>query len=219
MKSATLIPIDNQAVTRTQEILKRTVMFTDIDQFITMYNMNLLSGSNSSVATAAQALIDNFTNLTRLNGKFILKSETETAIEDTIQLLNNWKTLIKLKRIANLMIEEEYDLDSTKIVFSDDNPGKPYVAILDIEGKETLEKYWASEKITNKTADFANNILLNPFIHSYNEDGTACYFLIEDIIDIDDSFILDIQQEIIKNSIKDDTTNQSNDYTELMEEY
>lgn len=219
MKSATLIPIDNQAVTRTQEILKRTVMFTDIDQFITMYNMNLLSGSNSSVATAAQALIDNFTNLTRLNGKFILKSETETAIEDTIQLLNNWKTLIKLKRIANLMIEEEYDLDSTKIVFSDDNPGKPYVAILDIEGKETLEKYWASEKITNKTADFANNILLSPFIHSYNEDGTACYFLIEDIIDIDDSFILDIQQEIIKNSIKDDTTNQSNDYTELMEEY
>lgn len=219
MKSATLIPIDNQAVTRTQEILKRTVMFTDIDQFITMYNMNLLSGSNSSVATAAQALIDNFTNLTRLNGKFILKSETETAIEDTIQLLNNWKTLIKLKRIANLMIEEEYDLDSTKIVFSDDNPGKPYVSILDIEGKETLEKYWASEKITNKTADFANNILLSPFIHSYNEDGTACYFLIEDIIDIDDSFILDIQQEIIKNSIKDDTTNQSNDYTELMEEY
>lgn len=219
MKSATLIPIDNQAVTRAQEILKRTVMFTDIDQFITMYNMNLLSGSNSSVATAAQALIDNFTNLTRLNGKFILKSETETAIEDTIQLLNNWKTLIKLKRIANLMIEEEYDLDSTKIVFSDDNPGKPYVSILDIEGKETLEKYWASEKITNKTADFANNILLSPFIHSYNEDGTACYFLIEDIIDIDDSFILDIQQEIIKNSIKDDTTNQSNDYTELMEEY
>ena len=93
------------------------------------------------------------------------------------------------------------------------------MAIWDIEGKETLEKYWASEKITNKTADFANNILLSPFIHSYNEDGTACYFLIEDIIDIDDSFILDIQQEIIKNSIKDDTTNQSNDYTELMEEY
>lgn len=219
MKSATLIPIDNQAVTRTQEVLKKTVMFTDIDQFITMYNMNLLSGSNSAVATAAQALIDNFSNLTRLNGKFILKSETETAIEDTIQLLTNWKTLIKLKRIASLMIEEEYDFDTTKIVFSDDNPGKPYVSTLNVEGDETLEKYWASEKITNRTSDFANNILLRPFVHSYNEEGTACYFLIEDIIDIDDSFILDIQQEIIKNSIKGDTTNQSNDYTELMEEY
>ncbi len=219
MKSATLIPIDNQAVTRAQEVLKRTVMFTDIDQFITMYNMNLLSGSNSAVATAAQALIDNFSNLTRLNGKFILKSETETAIEDTIQLLTNWKTLIKLKRIASLMIEEEYDFDTTKIVFSDDNPGKPYVSTLNVEGDETLEKYWASEKITNRTSDFANNILLRPFVHSYNEEGTACYFLIEDIIDIDDSFILDIQQEIIKNSIKGDTTNQSSDYTELMEEY
>lgn len=219
MKSATLIPIDNQAVTRAQEVLKKTVMFTDIDQFITMYNMNLLSGSNSAVATAAQALIDNFSNLTRLNGKFILKSETETAIEDTIQLLTNWKTLIKLKRIASLMIEEEYDFDTTKIVFSDDNPGKPYVSTLNIEGDETLEKYWASEKITNRTSDFANNILLRPFVHSYNEEGTACYFLIEDIIDIDDSFILDIQQEIIKNSIKGDTTSQSSDYTELMEEY
>ena len=219
MKSATLIPIDNQAVRRAQEVLKKTVMFTDIDQFITMYNMNLLSGSNSAVATAAQALIDNFSNLTRLNGKFILKSETETAIEDTIQLLTNWKTLIKLKRIASLMIEEEYDFDTTKIVFSDDNPGKPYVSTLNVEGDETLEKYWASEKITNRTSDFANNILLRPFVHSYNEEGTACYFLIEDIIDIDDSFILDIQQEIIKNSIKGDTTNQSNDYTELMEEY
>lgn len=219
MKSATLIPIDNQAVTRAQEVLKKTVMFTDIDQFITMYNMNLLSGSNSAVATAAQALIDNFSNLTRLNGKFILKSETETAIEDTIQLLTNWKTLIKLKRIASLMIEEEYDFDTTKIVFSDDNPGKPYVSTLNVEGDETLEKYWASEKITNRTSDFANNILLMPFVHSYNEEGTACYFLIEDIIDIDDSFILDIQQEIIKNSIKGDTTNQSSDYTELMEEY
>lgn len=219
MKSATLIPIDNQAVTRAQEVLKKTVMFTDIDQFITMYNMNLLSGSNSAVATAAQALIDNFSNLTRLNGKFILKSETETAIEDTIQLLTNWKTLIKLKRIASLMIEEEYDFDTAKIVFSDDNPGKPYVSTLNVEGDETLEKYWASEKITNRTSDFANNILLRPFVHSYNEEGTACYFLIEDIIDIDDSFILDIQQEIIKNSIKGDTTNQSNDYTELMEEY
>ena len=219
MKSATLIPIDNQAVTRAQEVLKKTLMFTDIDQFITMYNMNLLSGSNSAVATAAQALIDNFSNLTRLNGKFILKSETETAIEDTIQLLTNWKTLIKLKRIASLMIEEEYDFDTTKIVFSDDNPGKPYVSTLNVEGDETLEKYWASEKITNRTSDFANNILLRPFVHSYNEEGTACYFLIEDIIDIDDSFILDIQQEIIKNSIKGDTTNQSSDYTELMEEY
>lgn len=219
MKSATLIPIDNQAVTRAQEVLKRTVMFTDIDQFITMYNMNLLSGSNSAVATAVQALIDNFSNLTRLNGKFILKSETETAIEDTIQLLTNWKTLIKLKRIASLMIEEEYDFDTTKIVFSDDNPGKPYVSTLNVEGDETLEKYWASEKITNRTSDFANNILLRPFVHSYNEEGTACYFLIEDIIDIDDSFILDIQQEIIKNSIKGDTTNQSSDYTALMEEY
>ena len=219
MKSATLIPIDNQAVTRAQEVLKKTVMFTDIDQFITMYNMNLLSGSYSAVATAAQALIDNFSNLTRLNGKFILKSETETAIEDTIQLLTNWKTLIKLKRIASLMIEEEYDFDTTKIVFSDDNPGKPYVSTLNVEGDETLEKYWASEKITNRTSDFANNILLRPFVHSYNEEGTACYFLIEDIIDIDDSFILDIQQEIIKNSIKGDTTNQSSDYTELMEEY
>ena len=219
MKSATLIPIDNQAVTRAQEVLKKTVMFTDIDQFITMYNMNLLSGSNSAVATAAQALIDHFSNLTRLNGKSILKSETETAIEDTIQLLTNWKTLIKLKRIASLMIEEEYDFDTTKIVFSDDNPGKPYVSTLNVEGDETLEKYWASEKITNRTSDFANNILLRPFVHSYNEEGTACYFLIEDIIDIDDSFILDIQQEIIKNSIKGDTTNQSNDYTELMEEY
>ena len=219
MKSATLIPIDNQAVTRAQEVLKKTVMFTDIDQFITMYNMNLLSGSNSAVATAAQALIDNFSNLTRLNGKFILKSETETAIEDTIQLLTNWKTLIKLKRIARLRIEEEYDVDTTKIVFSDDNPGKPYVSTLNVEGDETLEKYWASEKITNRTSDFANNILLRPFVHSYNEEGTACYFLIEDIIDIDDSFILDIQQEIIKNSIKGDTTNQSSDYTELMEEY
>jgi hypothetical protein len=219
MKSATLIPIDNQAVTRAQEVLKKTVMFTDIDQFITMYNMNLLSGSNSAVATAAQALIDNFSNLTRLNGKFILKSETETAIEDTIQLLTNWKTLIKLKRIASLMIEEEYDFDTTKIVFSDDNPGKPYVSTLNVEGDETLEKYWASEKITNRTSDFANNILLRPFVHSYNEEGTACYFLIEDIIDIDDSFILDIQQEIIKNSIKGDTTSQSSDYTELMEEY
>lgn len=219
MKSATLIPIDNQAVRRAQEVLKKTVMFTDIDQFITMYNMNLLSGSNSAVATAAQALIDNFSNLTRLNGKFILKSETETAIEDTIQLLTNWKTLIKLKRIASLMIEEEYDFDTTKIVFSDDNPGKPYVSTLNVEGDETLEKYWASEKITNRTSDFANNILLSPFVHSYNEEGTACYFLIEDIIDIDDSFILDIQQEIIKNSIKGDTTSQSSDYTELMEEY
>lgn len=219
MKSATLIPIDNQAVARAQEVLKKTVMFTDIDQFITMYNMNLLSGSNGSVATAAQALIDNFSNLTKLNGKFILKSETETAIEDTIQLLTNWKTLIKLKRIASLMIEEEYDFETTKIVFSDDNPGKPYVSTLNIEGQETLEKYWASEKITNRTSDFANNILLRPFVHSYNEEGTACYFLIEDIIDIDDSFILDIQQEIIKNSIKDGTTNQSTDYTELMEEY
>ena len=219
MKSATLIPIDNQAVTRSQEVLKKTVMFTDIDQFITMYNMNLLSGSNSAVATAAQALIDNFTNFTTLNGKFILKSQTETAIEDTIQLLTNWKTLIKLKRIASLMIEEEYDFDTTKIVFSDDNPGKPYVSTLNVEGDETLEKYWATEKITNRTSDFANNILLRPFVHSYNEEGTACYFLIEDIIDIDDSFILDIQQEIIKNSIKGDTTNQSNDYTELMEEY
>lgn len=219
MKSATLIPIDNQAVTRAQEVLKKTVMFTDIDQFITMYNMNLLSGSNSAVATAAQALIDNFSNLTRLNGKFILKSETETAIEDTIQLLTNWKTLIKLKRIASLMIEEEYDFDTTKIVFSDDNPGKPYVSTLNVEGDETLEKYWASEKITNRTSDFANNILLRPFVHSYNEEGTVCYFLIEDIIDIDDSFILDIQQEIIKNSIKGDTTSQSSDYTELMEEY
>lgn len=203
MRIVKLIPINEKSVEKTKAVMKKNIFFDDIQQFIVMYNMGVLDKRNVPINEIVTEILRSYRNITLLSGRFVIETPAETAIETSIKLLNEWNVLIKLKRVATLLLDENYPLE-TKIVFSDvEQTGRPLVTVVDPDtGEEKLERFWASEKVVSRTKELANNIFTSPILKTYDEEGDSCYFNIEDLVDIDDSFILQIEQIIKENSLK-----------------
>lgn len=202
MRVVKLIPVDDKSVEKVEALMNENVMFNNVEQFITLFNMKVLDQRNPIISDVAQELIKAFRNLTLLNGRFVVETPTETAIKTSIKLLKDWEVLIKLKRVATLLLDENYPLD-TKIVFTSQSQGKPFVTVVDPDTNEIkLEAFWASDKVVTKNQNFANNIFTMSLLKSYDEDGDSCYFEIPDLVDIDDSFILEIESILKENSLK-----------------
>ena len=97
-------------------VMKKNIFFDDIQQFIVMYNMGVLDKRNAPINEIVTEVLRSYRNITLLSGRFVIETPAETAIETSIKLLNEWNVLIKLKRVATLLLDENYPLE-TKIVF------------------------------------------------------------------------------------------------------
>lgn len=201
MRIIKLIPVSEQAVQKLESYMQKNIMFNNVEQFIVMYNMGVLDPRNPTINRAVDEILSTFRNLIKLNGRLVVETPVESAIKNTISLMKDWEVVIKLKRLATLLVGENYPLD-TKIVFTTQQNGKPMITKLDENGEEHLENYWASEKVINKTSDFANNIYTMTRLKTYKDDEDSCYFLIEDLVDIDDSFVLQLEQILRENTIR-----------------
>lgn len=203
MADFTLIPVNNQLAEKAQAVLARHNLFVNIDQFIALYNRGILPPSNAEVAEAKDALLNAFTNLKILNGKFVVATGAETALEACTQMLEHWKILVELKRFANMLLEDGYDL-GTKIVFTPKTGGKPMIEVYNEDKEETeIVSFWASKKLVRNISDLGENTLLKPLIKDYGEgENLGCYFNMEDVIDVDDSWLEEIMHEMMKHTFR-----------------
>lgn len=206
---ATPIPVTKELKEQVEKDLKKKFSLTEVDPFINMFNSKVLDPKNLTVSDMANNIQNAYKNIVMLNGKLVVETDIELGIKNSIRLLEDWNVLINIKRLAGLLINEDYDPE-TKIVFTDDKAGVPMVEIVKEDGRTLLERHWASEKVVAKTEDIANNIFAGALLKDYNEEGTACYFDIADIIDIDDSFVLEVEKMILKSSFADDKKNKEN---------
>lgn len=197
---ATLVPVNEELKNKFLATLKKNFGFTDADMFINMVNSKVFDMKNSIVKDTYDELFNSYKNINQINNRIVIDSNTELAVKNSIKLLMDWEILIKLKRLATFLVDEEYNPD-TKIVFNEDSNGKPLIEVIDAENKAELVSHWASEKIVKNHSEFANNIFTSHFVRDYEDN--ACYFLIEDLIDIDDSFLVDIEKMLLKNSFAD----------------
>lgn len=206
MQIIELIPVNQELKAHIEKKAQEVRMFGSIEQFITMFNAEILKATNPVVKEMAEEIQRCYKNVSLVGSKLIIETPAELACEASIKLLQDWQIIIKLKRLAMNLLDENYPING-KIVFTPDKNGFPQIETLTEDGNVDLVKHWTGYKIVSDNSAFANNLFTRRIVETYTEDGLSCYFNVAELIDIDDSFILEIEKAIYKNTFLSDQDN------------
>lgn len=186
------IPVDREKAEKFEEKLAKNLLYRSTDNFITIYNNNLINKNNDEIDSIAKEITETYKNISLLNRKFIVKSNEEVIAEEFEVLFPHIAFVATLKRIAQDIINDNYPED-TLMVFTEKDAN--VVQIYDPTSmSEELIPYEGAERLKNANKAIATNpfLLNNVEIHPYGEDGEGIAFRVIDILRIDTSFINDI---------------------------
>lgn len=170
--------------------MSRNVLYRSTDNFIAIYNSNLINKSNSEIDKVAKQITEVYKNVTLNNRKFIVKSKEEVVSDEFEVLFPHVSFVATLKRIASDILKDNYPED-TMIVFTEENQNA--VQIYDVTAEE-LVIYEGAERLRNVNESIASNpfIVNNVNLQPYGEDGEGISFKAAEILELDTSFISDI---------------------------
>lgn len=171
-----------------EEKLSKNMLYRSTDNFIAIYNNNLINTKNSEINKVAQEVVEVYKNITLLNRQFIIKSREEVVAEQFSVLFPHIAFIATLKRIANDILRENYPEDS-RFVFTEEDSN--IVQVYDPRTDEVV-KYEGAERLKNANKAIATNPILqaNVELTAYGEDGIS--FSVIDVLEIDTSFITNI---------------------------
>lgn len=182
------IPVNTEAAQRFEEKLSKNVLFRSTDNFITIYNNNLINKNNDEIDAVAKEIVEVYKNITLSSRLFIVKTKEEVIAEEFEVLFPHISFIATLKRIAGDVLKENYPED-TKFIFteSDANLVQLYDPSID-----KVVPYEGSERLRNVNKAISTNPFITSNIHmeGFGEDGIS--FNVIDILQLDTSFISDI---------------------------
>lgn len=197
------IAINQEAEDKVQASLKKQRIFSDVDQFILLYNQGIINVNKDEIKDLADLIAESYSNVILQRRKFYVQSKEETYIKNALFVLENWAIVESLKRIAETLINEGFDTD-TKLVFFED---KDKAGIVYLEGElnedgsiteNSFEKYEYAEKLNINANSLASNVFLQPLINDYDQEGlnNVAYINAFDLINLDDNFAIKINDLI-----------------------
>ena len=191
---------NQELVDEVQSKLKKQGIFSNIDQFILLFNQKFINTSKPEIKDLAKLIAQAYENVLFKNNHLYITSKTEGALKNSLYVLNEWKIVLALKRVASSLIEDGNE-DNTKMILDDKNPG--FIFIEHVENDDvTLEKYNDAEKITTSKDTIPSNPFINSLIHDYGEDDHKGYFIAKDLVNIDTSFV-DTVNKVVDDFLKD----------------
>ncbi len=199
-----LIEVSQEKVNLAKEKLKNLKLFTDPEQFISFFNSGFLSVNSPEIKEAAKTVAAAYRNVKLFGNKLIIKTAEEVAFDTSLELLRGWRAVSTLKRIAVEMLEESFAVD-TLLLFTDKSPGIIHYEGLSEDGEDiVLQKYWMRDKVVAGNAALVNNIFLGKYVFEYSTspEENIIGIKLSDVVDIDDSFILDIQNQLIAKTLE-----------------
>lgn len=196
-----LKPVNQEA----EELLKETLLeenYHSIDIFIKHYNRNLLNTNNKDVADIADLIVQTYENIKLIkagsNSKLVITRKEEIAIANIQEFISYWGPLASLKRIALELLSDGYE-ETTKLIFKTSKPGLLHIEKIENE-KLVLDQHPIKDKIFSSNTSLATNPLFSNKIYKYEEseeDENIIYLLLGDIIDVDDSFVLEVEKDLL----------------------
>lgn len=182
------MPIDEEISREFEERMAKNILFRSTDNFIAIYNNNLVNKSNDEIDAIAREIVEIYKNVTLSSRQFIVKTKEEVIAEEFEVLFPHIYFIATLKRIAQNIINENYPED-TKFVFTESDAN--LVQLYDPSIGETVA-YEGAERLRNANKAISTNpfIRANVHIEGYGEDGIS--FNVIDILRLDTSFISDI---------------------------
>lgn len=213
-----LLVRDSQRHQELTERLSKTI-FQSPRAFIEAHSEGLINRNNDDVKAIADEIVDIYQNVEMKNRELVFVSQTEVMTEELLEGLQDWKIITKLKRALSDALEENI-LTTDTIYFLPSAVG--YVYADNSEGEETRllsEKFFnatkALEPIYKRYSSFSKQEPGSDGFDSQNaeeglpdisyeepesEKSDAYVFKVEDILDIDDSFIESIYRLFEENS-------------------
>lgn len=184
------VPVNQQEAQLFEEKLAKHMLYRSTDNFMTIYNHNLINKNNTEIDAVAKKITEVYKNVTLVNKKFIVKSKEEVISEEFEVLFPHIAFVATLKRIAADVLSDNFPED-TKIVFTEKEQN--LVQLLD-PTQEELVIYEGAERLKNVNKSIATNPFLinNVELEAYGEDGEGIAFKASDIIQLDTSFITEI---------------------------
>ncbi len=199
-----LIEVSQEKVNLAKEKLKNLKLFTDPEQFISFFNSGFLSVNSPEIKDAAKTVAAAYRNVKLFGNKLIIKTAEEVAFDTSLELLRGWRAVSTLKRVAVEMLEESFAVE-TLLLFTDKSPGIIHYEGLSEDGESiVLQKYWMRDRVVGGNAALVNNIFLGKYVFEYStsSEENIIGIKLSDVVDIDDSFILDIQNQLIAKTLE-----------------
>lgn len=182
------IPVNEEVAMEFEERMSKNILFRSTDNFIAIYNNNLVNKSNDEIDSMAKEIVEVYKNVALSSRQFIVKTKEEVVAEEFEVLFPHIHFIATLKRIAQNIINENYPED-TRFVFTESDAN--LVQIHDPSIDEAVA-YEGAERLRNANKAISTNpfIRSNVHIEGYGEDGIS--FRVVDILRLDTSFINDI---------------------------
>lgn len=183
------VPYDKERAQAFEEKMQANMLYRSTDNFIAIYNNQLINRSNDEIDKVAKAITEIYKNVTLVNRQFIVKSEDEVVADEFEVLFPHVAFVATLKRIGQDILSENYPED-TRMVFTEEDSN--YVLIDDPTSDEEAKRYEGAERINKANESLATNpfILNNVPLQDYGENGIS--FKIIDLLSLDTSFIKEI---------------------------
>lgn len=194
-----IIPRNKEVADEFEAKLKNTA-FASTDQFIMLYNQNIINKSNDKTNEVAQEITRTYKNVILKNRMLIVQSEEELVVENFAFILPNMALVSQLKRIVKNIMKENYP-ENTALIFKESDDGVIYV--VDTDGEEPPHVYDGAEKISKLNSLIASNPFLVNLVFDYEVEGeeNAGAILATSLLEVNTEFISKIG-ELLESSLK-----------------
>lgn len=189
-----LIPVSQEAKEQVEAKLRDKLSFTDVGQFINFYNQGFLSSSNKTVKDLADLIVQSYSNVESSSKYLTILSPQETAVDGIAELVNEWKFITAIKSLAEQMLNESYT-EEDRIIFQANTGAVPLV--MPPDGSPNPKKHWSNRKLAKSFNEVSDNLFLQDIKETY---ANYIAFKIGLLIQIDDSFVLDLKNFIVESA-------------------
>ena len=200
-----LIPISQEADLEIKEKLEKRLGLRDIEQFINFYNQGLLAVNNQTIKDFADEISASYSNIDKNRNYMSIMSEEETTVIAIQDLMKEWKFITAIKSLAEQMLAEGYS-EEERIIFQEQDYGYP--SVVDPQDNTQLKRHWSSRKLADSYQDIVENMFLEDIKEQYDDEGSVVAFKIEDVLLIDDSFILGLKEYIVSSAKESNSKSQ-----------
>lgn len=184
------LPVNAEQARQFEERMFKNMLYRSTDNFIAIYNNNLINKSNEEIDKVAKAVVEIYKNVSLVNRQFIVKTPEEVISEEFGVLFPHIAFVATLKRIAQDVLNSNYPED-TKLVFLESQ--KNTVMVYENDSNEPIP-FEGAEKLRDANKSIATNPFLinNLELEGWGEDGDGIMFKAKDVLSLDTSFIKDI---------------------------
>lgn len=191
------IPVTSEAQETVERELKKTGLFSDLDQFINLYNSKIINVRSEKIKELSELIDESYLNIVLQRNYFFVQSKEEVELKKTLFLLEAWELTSTLKRIANDLIDDDLSMD-TMIVFDDEKKGVVFYQIIneDTGDYDEIVEYENAEKLKADKIILTSNPILQQIMNVDEDDENIISFELEDLLSLDDDFLSEISSVV-----------------------